>query len=84
MCAKPVLGRNLYMLSLIQHFVEYSLCYKLVKSRGPYHFSIESYGILKTEEPSNLKAHNNEKMAVKEKNHTSTSFKRTFKIAKYT
>ena len=31
---------------------------------------------------SNLKAHNNEKMAVKEKKHISTSFKRTFKLKK--
>ena len=32
-----------------------------------YYFSIQSYGILKTAKTSNLKAHNNGKMAVKEK-----------------
>ena len=51
-------------------------------TRSQYYFSIQSYGFLKTAKTSNLKAHNNEKMAVKEKKHISTSFKRTFKIAK--
>ena len=32
-----------------------------------YYFSIQSYGILKTAKISNLKANNNEKIAVKEK-----------------
>ena len=45
----------------------HSLCYKLVKTRNQYYFSIQSYGILKTPKTSNLKAHNDEKMAVKEK-----------------
>ena len=42
--------------------------------------------ILKTVKTYNLKAHNNEKMAVKEKNHISTSFKHhsTLKKAKKT
>ena len=56
--------------------------YKLVKPRSQYYISIQSYGILKTVKTSNLKAHNNEKMALKKKNHISTSFKRNFKIAK--
>ena len=51
---------------LIYHFVEYSLCYKLVKTTSQYYFSMESYGILKTAKTSNLKANNDEKMAVKE------------------
>ena len=38
-----------------------------LKTRSQYYFSIQSYGILKTVKTSNLKAHNNEKMAVKEK-----------------
>ena len=42
-------------------------CYNLVKTRGQYYFSIQSYGILKTAKTSNLKAHNNEKIAIKEK-----------------
>ena len=49
------------------HFVEHSLCYNLVKTRSQYYFSIQSYGILKTGKTPNLKAHNNEEMAVKEK-----------------
>ena len=53
--------------SLIYLFVEYSLCYNLVKTRNQYYFSIQSYGILKTAKTSNLKAHNNEKMEIKEK-----------------
>ena len=40
---------------------------QLVKTRSQYYFSIQSYGILKTAKTSNLKAHNDEKMAVKEK-----------------
>ena len=72
------------MWSLIYHFVEYSLCYKLVKTRSQYYFSLQSYGILKTAKKSNLKAHNDEKMAVKEKEPISTSFKQTFKMAKNT
>ena len=32
-----------------------------------YYFSLQSYEILKTAKMSNLKSHNNEKMAVKEK-----------------
>ena len=63
---KPVLCRDFYMWSLIYHFVEYSLCYKLVKTRSQYYFSIQSYVILKTTKTSNLKAHNNEKMDVEE------------------
>ena len=43
------------------------LCYKLVKTRSQYYSSIQSYGILKSAKTSNLKAHNNEKMDVKEK-----------------
>ena len=58
---------DFYMWSLIYHFVEYSLCYTLVKSRSQYYFSVQSYGILKTVKSSNLKAQNNEKMAIKEK-----------------
>ena len=53
--------------SLIHHCVEYSMCCTLVKTRSLYYFSIKSYGVLKTVKTSNLKAHNNEKMAVKEK-----------------
>ena len=53
----------------------------MVKTRSQYYFSIQNYGIFKIVKTSNLKAHNNEKMAVKEKNHISTSFKRTFKKA---
>ena len=52
---------------LICHLVEYSLAYKLMKTRSQYYFSIQSYGILKTAKTSNLKVHNNEKMAIKEK-----------------
>ena len=70
--------------SLINHFEEYSLCYNLVKTRSQYYFSIQSSGILKTAETSNPKAHNDEKMAVKEKEPYSTSFERTFRIAKTT
>ena len=55
---------DFYMWSLIHHFVEYSLCYKLVKSRSQYYFSIQSYGILIIVKTSNHKAHNTEKMAV--------------------
>ena len=47
--------------------VEHSLCYKLVRTRSLYYFSVQRYGILKTMRTSNLKAHNNGKMAVKEK-----------------
>ena len=36
---------NFYMWTLINHFVEHSLCYKLVKTRSHYYFSIQSYGI---------------------------------------
>ena len=64
---KPVLCHNFYMWSLIYNFVEYSLCYKLVKTRSQYYFSIQSYGILKTAKISNPKVPNDEKMAVKEK-----------------
>ena len=64
---KPVLRRNFYMWSLIYHSVEHSFCYKLVKTRSQYYFSIQSYGILITVKTSNLKAHNNEKMSVQEK-----------------
>ena len=64
---KPVLCRDFYMWSLINHFVEHSMCYTLVKTRSQYYFSIQSYGILKTAKTSNLKAHNDEKMTVKEK-----------------
>ena len=64
---KPVLCSNFYMWSLIYYFVEYCLCYKSVKTRSQYHFSIQSYGILKTVKTSNLKAHNNEKVFIKEK-----------------
>ena len=39
----------------------------MVKNRSQYYFSIQSYGILKTLKTPNLKAHNNEKMAVEEK-----------------
>ena len=56
-----------YMWSLNYHIVQYSLYYKLVKTRSQYYFSIHSYGILNTVKTSNLKEHNNEKMAVKEK-----------------
>ena len=49
------------------NFVGHSLCYNLVKTRVQYYFSIQSYRILKTAKTSNPKAHNNEKMAVKEK-----------------
>ena len=85
-CTKPVLCLNFYMWSLIYQLVEYSLCYELVKTRSQYYFSIESssiesYGILKTVKTSNPKAHNIEKMALKKRNHISTSFKRTFKKA---
>ena len=59
--------RDFYMWSLIYHIVEYSLCYKLVKTRSQNCFSIQSYGIFKTAKTSNLKVHNDEKMAVKEK-----------------
>ena len=38
-----------------------------IQTERQYYFSIQSYGILKTEKTSNLKAHKNEKMAVKEK-----------------
>ena len=55
------------MWSLICHVVEYSLCHKMVKTRSQYYFSVQSYEILKTAKTSNLKAHNDEKMAVKEK-----------------
>ena len=72
------------MWSLINHFVEYSPCYKLVKTKSQYYFSIQSYGILKTAKTSNLKAHNDEKMAVKEKEPTSFKLLRTFKMAKNT
>ena len=41
--------------SLIHHFVEHSLCYKLEKTRSQYYFSIQSYGILKTVKTSNIK-----------------------------
>ena len=51
----------------VEFFAEYSLCHKLVKTRSPYYFCIQSYGILKTAKTANLKAHNNEKMAVKDK-----------------
>ena len=61
------LSRDFYMWSSKNHFVEHSLCYNLVKTRSQYYFSIQSYGILKTGKTSNLKAHNNEKMAVNEK-----------------
>ena len=64
---KPVLCHDFDMWSLTYQLVEYSLCYKLVKTLNQYYFSIQSYGILKTAKTSNLKAHNNEKMAVKEK-----------------
>ena len=37
------------------------------ETRSQYYFSIQSYGNLKPVKTSNLKAHNNEKMAVKEK-----------------
>ena len=53
------------MWSLMRHFVEYSLCYNLVKTRSKY-FSIQSYGILKTAKTSNLETQNDEKIAVKE------------------
>ena len=82
---KPVFCRDFYMWNLVNHFVEYSLCYKLVKTRSHYYFSIQRYGILKTVKTSNDKAHNDEKMAVKEKEPNSfnrTSFNRTFKMAK--
>ena len=59
--------RDFHMWSLIYHFVEHSMCYTLVKTRSQYYFSIQSYGILKTAKTSNLKAHNDEKMTVKEK-----------------
>ena len=61
---KPVLCHNFFALN---HFEEHSLCYKLVKTRSQYYFSIQSYEILKTVKTSNLNAHNIEKMAVKEK-----------------
>ena len=48
-------------------FVEHSQCYNLVKTRSQYYFSVQSYGILKTVKTSNVKALNDEKMAVKEK-----------------
>ena len=66
-CTKPVLCRHFYMWSLIYHFIAHSLYYKLVKTRRQYYVSIQSYGILKTVKTSNLKSHNIEKMAVKEK-----------------
>ena len=50
-----------------RRLVEYSPCYKLVKTRIQYCFSIQSYEILKTAKTSNLKAQNDEKMAVNEK-----------------
>ena len=56
-----------YVWSLNYHIVQHSLCYKLLKTRSQYYVSIHSYGILKTAKTSNLKEHNNEKMAVKEK-----------------
>ena len=83
-CTKPVSSHDFYTLRLTYHFVEYSLCYTLVKTRSQYYFSIQSNGNLNTAKTSNLKDHNSEKMAVKEKNHISTSFKRTFKMAKNT
>ena len=47
----------------MNHFVEL----KMVKTRSQYYFSVQSYGILKTAKTSDLEAHNNEKMAIKEK-----------------
>ena len=64
---KPVLCCDFYMCSLIYHFVELSLCYKFMKIKCQYYFSIQSYGILKTVKTPNLEAYSNEKMAVKEK-----------------
>ena len=66
-CTKPVLCRDFYIWSLKYDFVEHCLCYKLVKTKSQYYFSIQSCGILKTVKTSNLKAHNYEIMAVKEK-----------------
>ena len=37
------------------------------KTRSQYYFSIQNYGILKTVKTSNIQVHNNEQMAVKEK-----------------
>ena len=66
-CMKPVLCCNFYRWNLIYHSVEHSLCYKLAKTRSQYYFSIQNYGILKTVKTSNIQVHNNEQMAVKEK-----------------
>ena len=54
---------RIFTCGVIYHFVQYSLCYKMVK----YYFLSEVIKILKHQKISNLKAHNNEKMAVKEK-----------------
>ena len=75
------------MWSLLYYFVQHSLCYKLVKTGSKYYFSSQSYGInFETVKTSNLKADNNEKMAIimrnwhfKKKNHISTSSKQNFK-----
>ena len=74
------------MWNLINQFVEYSLCYKLVKTRSQNYFSIQSYGILKTANISYLKTHNDEKMADKEKepyfNMIETNFQNSQKYLK--
>ena len=64
---------NLHKTSLMSRFlhvqyqfVEYSVCYKLVRTGCQYYFFIQSYGILNTTKITNLKAQTNEKMAEKE------------------
>ena len=56
-CMKPVSCCNFYMLRLINHFVEHSLCYKLVKTTSQYYFSGQSERNVKWPK----------KMAIKEK-----------------
>ena len=67
---------HLHETSLMSRFlvVEFNIPFYRVQfvlqigeTSGQYYFSIRSNGILKTVERSNLKAHINEKMAVKEK-----------------
>ena len=58
----------LHETSLMSRFLHVEFNMPICKAtRSQYYFSIQSYGFLKTAKTSNLKANNNEKMAVNEK-----------------